>query len=335
MIRAAQIGLGWWGRTILRELADSTLIRPVLAIDPDPAARTAVAAMWSFEGAPLQTASDFAAALADPGIDAVILTSPHRFHADQIVAAAQAGKHVFCEKPICITGADAERAIAAIEAAGLILGIGHERRHEPAVKELRTRLDAGDFGTALVMEGNFNQDKFLALPPGNWRLSATEAPVGPLSATGIHMVDLAIALFGTPKEVWARFSTRATNFANGDTLTVTLGFASGATAMISAILATPFDGRLTLYGSKGWMEIRDREHPESPQGWDVTTRMRGGAPEHRFFPPHPAVRENLEAFARAIMGQAAYPVTHQEMLANARCFEAITRSALSGGIVTI
>jgi predicted dehydrogenase len=327
MIRAAQIGLGWWGRTILRELAASELIRPVLAIDPDPIARAATSG--------IAVAEHFEAALTNPGIDAVILTSPHRFHADQIVAAAAAGKHVFCEKPICITGADAERAIAAIEKAGLILGIGHERRHEPAVKELRARLAAGDFGTALVMEGNFNQDKFLALPPDNWRLSATEAPVGPLSATGIHMVDLAIALFGTPHEVWARLATRATSFANGDTLTITLGFKNGATALIGAVLATPFDGRLTLYGSLGWMEIRDREHPESPQGWDVTTRMKGAAPEHRFFPPHPAVRDNLEAFARAIRGEALYPVTHAEMLANAKCFEAITRSALFGGIVTI
>jgi predicted dehydrogenase len=327
MIRAAQIGLGWWGRTILRELSASDLIRPVLAIDPNPAAREAVTEV--------ATAERFEDALTNPDIDAVILTSPHRFHADQIVAAANAGKHVFCEKPICITGADAARAIAAIEKAGLVLGIGHERRHEPAVKELRARMDAGDFGTALVMEGNFSQDKFLALPADNWRLSAIDAPVGPLSATGIHLVDLAIALFGTPKEVWARLSTRATSFANGDTLTVTLGFENGATAMISAILATPFDGRLTLYGSKGWMEIRDREHPESPQGWDVTTRMRGAVPEHRFFPPHPAVRDNLEAFARAIKGEAPYPVSHAEMLANARCFEAITKSALTGGIVTI
>ncbi len=327
MIRAAQIGLGWWGKTILRELSASDLIRPVLSIDPDPAARAAVTGV--------ATGEHFEDALTNPDIDAVILTSPHRFHAGQIVAAANAGKHVFCEKPICITGADAARAIAAIEQAGLVLGIGHERRHEPAVKELTARLKAGDFGTALVMEGNFSQDKFLALPPDNWRLSATDAPVGPLSATGIHLVDLAIALFGEPKEVWARFGTHATNFANGDTLTVTLGFKSGATAMMSAILATPFDGRLTLYGSQGWMEIRDREHPESPQGWDVTTRMRGAAPDHRFFPPHPAVRDNLEAFARAIKGEAPYPVTHAEMLANARCFEAITRSALSGGIVTI
>jgi len=327
MIRAAQIGLGWWGKTILRELSASDLIRPVLAIDPDPAARAAVTGM--------ATGEHFEEALTNPDIDAVILTSPHRFHAGQIVAAANAGKHVFCEKPICITGADASRAIAAIEKAGLVLGIGHERRHEPAVKELTARLKAGDFGTALVMEGNFSQDKFLALPPDNWRLSATDAPVGPLSATGIHLVDLAIALFGEPKEVWARFGTRATSFANGDTLTVTLGFKSGATAMMSAILATPFDGRLTLYGSQGWMEIRDREHPESPQGWDVTTRMRGAAPHHRFFPPHPAVRDNLEAFARAIKGEVPYPVTHAEMLANARCFEAITRSALFGGIVTI
>ena len=156
------------------------------------------------------------------------------------------------------------------------------------------------------MEGSFSQDKFLALPAHNWRLSAEEAPVGPLSATGIHLVDLSIALLGRPTEVWARLATRGSPFANGDTLGVMIAFESGATAILSAILATPFIGRIALYGSQGWMEIRDRTHPEHPSGWDVTVSRRGGSQATHFVPPHPAVRDNIEAFARAIAGGAAY-----------------------------
>lgn len=326
MIRAALIGLGWWGRTMIRELAGSEAISVVLGIDPEAAGREAA------QAAGLAVSARFEDALARSDIDAVILCSPHRFHAAQIIAAAGAGKHVFCEKPLCTTAAEAEAAIAAVRKAGVKLGIGHERRFEPAMIDLRRRFAAGEFGTALMLEGNFSQDKFLALPPDNWRLSATEAPVGPLSATGIHLVDLSIALFGQPKEVWARLATRATHFANGDTLAVTLGFESGATAQITAILTTPFVGRFAVYGSTGWMEIRDRTHPENPTGWDVTTVHRGETPATTFWPPHRVVRDNLETFARAVAGGAEYPVSLDEMLANVRTFEAISRSAASGRI---
>jgi predicted dehydrogenase len=321
VIDVAVVGLGWWGRTIVGELSGSERIRPVLGVDVAPEGRAWAAAQGLAVTAELQDALD------DPAIDAVVLCSPHRFHAAQIIAAAGAGKHVFCEKPFCTTSAEADAALAAVDAAGVHLGIGHERRFEPPVMELQELCRSGGLGTPLVFEGNFSQDKFLALPPDNWRLSSTEAPVGPLSATGIHLVDLAISVLGDPSEVWARLSTRATSFANGDTLTVTLGFDGGATASITAVLATPFIGRLCLLGSAGWMEIRDRSHPESPSGWDVTTQFRDAAPTTRFVPPSPAVRDNLERFAAAVEGEGTYPVTSADIRANVRAFEAITRSA--------
>jgi predicted dehydrogenase len=329
MIRAAIVGLGWWGRTIAREIATSDVIRPVMGIDPDENSRSGAAAFG------MELSTRFEDALSRPDIDALILCSPHKFHADQIVAAAGAGKHVFCEKPLCTTGSEGERALGAVSRAGVTLGIGHERRFEPAVIAMREALARGDYGVPLLMEGNFSQDKFFALPPDNWRLSPVEAPVGPLSATGIHLVDLAIAVFGRPVEVWARLATRGSTFANGDTLSVTLAFESGATATLTAILATPFVGRLAVYGSKGWIEIRDRTHPEKPTGWDVTSVRRGLEPVTAFHPPHPAVRDNLEAFARAAAGVSPYPVTAEEMTHNVRCFEAISRSAASGRIERI
>jgi predicted dehydrogenase len=326
VINAAVIGLGWWGRKIVADLAASDDVRVVLGVDPSATARDSV---------DLPTTTGYADALARPDVDAVVLCSPHRFHADQIVAAAAAGKHVFCEKPLTTTGAEAETAIAAVTAAGVQLGIGHERRFEPAIRMVREMLGTGQLGIPLVFEGNFSQDKFLDLPPDNWRLSAVEAPVGPLSATGIHLVDLAIGIFGRPTEVWARLSTQATSFANGDTLAITLAFEKGQTALITAILATPFVGRITLLGSEGWVEIRDRNHPENSQGWDVTRQVRGEPLRSDFFPPHGSVRENIEAFARAAAGEEPYPIPLEEMVSNARTFEAITRSALSGSVEVV
>jgi predicted dehydrogenase len=324
MIKAAIVGFGWWGQTIAANLAESEIIRPALGVDPLPAARAAAGAQG------LETADSFEAVLTRRDIEAVILCTPQDRHADQIVAAAASGRHVFCEKPLCTSTAEFDRALAAVKAAGVQLGIGHERRFEPAVVELRRRLAAGEFGKPLMVEANFSQDRFLNLPPDNWRLSATANPVGPLSGTGIHLVDLSVAMLGTPATVWARLATLGSDFANGDTLSITLGFEGNTTAVLTAILATPFMGRLALLGSHGWMEIRDRTHPETPTGWDVTRVTRGAARQEAYYPPHPAVRDNLEAFGRAIRGEALYPVTHGEMRSGVRVFAAVQRSGLSG-----
>jgi predicted dehydrogenase len=329
MIRAAIIGLGWWGQTILKALQNNPVIAPVLGVDPRAQARATTAALG------VATAPRFEDALANPDVDAVILCTPQQNHAEQIVAAARSGRHVFCEKPLCTTSADAEAAIAAVRKAAVQLGIGHERRFEPVVIEMRKRFASGEFGNPLLLEGNFSQDKFLELPRDNWRLSKTANPAGPLSATGIHLVDLSIALLGRPINVWARLAQLGSDFDNGDTLSITMGFESGATAVLGAVLATPFMGRLALLGSKGWMEIRDRSHPENPTGWDVNTVRRGETPVAAFYPPHPAVRDNLEAFGRAALGEAPYAVGLDEMLANVRSFEAIQRSVRSGAVETI
>lgn len=329
MIRAAVIGLGWWGQTILKTLLNSAIIVPVLGVDPKEQPRAAAAALG------IATAPRFEDALASRNVDAVILCTPQQQHAEQIIAAAKSGRHVFCEKPLCTTAIDAEAAIAAANTAGVQLGIGHERRFEPAFIDMRRRFASGEFGHPLLLEGNFSQDKFLELPADNWRLSDAANPVGPLSATGIHLVDLSIALLGRPVSVWARLARLGSDFENGDTLSMTIGFESGATASLGAVLVTPFMGRLALLGSKGWMEIRDRSHPENSTGWDVTSAHRDQTPMTTFHTPHPAVRDNLEAFGRAALGQAPYPVSPDEMLTNVRCFEAIQRSVKSGTIEAI
>ena len=208
-------------------------------------ARAAAAALG------IATAPRFEDALANETVDAVILCTPQQQHAEQIIAAARSGRHVFCEKPLCTTAHDAEAAIAAAETAGIQLGIGHERRFEPAFIDMRRRFASGEFGRPLLLEGNFSQDKFLKLPGDNWRLSDASNPVGPLSATGIHLVDLSIALLGRPVSVWARLARLGSDFENGDTLSMTIGFEGGATASLGAVLVTPFMGRLALARFEG------------------------------------------------------------------------------------
>lgn len=329
----AVIGYGWWGKTIVATLQANPLIKVEMVVEVDPA--ICANAKLLGDKNDFIVSSSFDDAIASKEVEAVILCTPHLFHAQQIKDAAKSGKHVFCEKPLCLTFAEAVAAVAACKAANVVLGIGHERRFEPAIIELRRRILNGDLGTILQIEGNFSQDKFFALPSDNWRLSKELAPCGPLSATGIHLVDLAIAILGPAESVLARLNTLASNFANGDSLAIMLGFNGGPTALISAILATPFDGRFAVYGSKGWIEIRDRTHPENPTGWDVDVVLSGKEKVTHFEEPHTVVRANLEAFANAVRGASSYPVTHKELLSTVAALEGIMKSAVTGQIEKI
>jgi predicted dehydrogenase len=194
---------------------------------------------------------------------------------------------------------------------------------------------SGELGTLLQVEANFSQDKFLSLPADNWRLSSREAPAGPMTATGIHLLDLSVALLGPAERAFAAVRQLGSPLANGDTLGVLVSFRSGANALLGAMLATPFVGRFAVFGNRGWAEVRDKAHPEAPEGWTLTTCARGGKPQTRDYPPARAVVANLEAFADAVEGSAAYPVPQEQMIANISALEAVFRSAASGRVETV
>jgi predicted dehydrogenase len=322
-MKAGLIGLGWWGSSLLRMTANSEALRIVAATDVDPS-REAVAT-----AAGVDFRRSFEGVVRHPDVEAVILCTPHELHAEQAISAAGHDKHVFCEKPLCLTLADAERVVQACERAGVVLGIGHERRFEPPIVDLMTRIAAGELGSILQIEGNFSQDKFLSLPPDNWRIRGAGS-VGPMTATGIHLLDLSTAILGSAKRVAASVRSLATSFENGDSLAVMIDFENGGAALISAILATPFDGRFAVYGSLGWAEIRDKSHPENSEGWIATYAVRGKVREMKDYPGAPAARLNLEAFARATAGQQPYPIKTSQMLQTTAALEAVFESTRGG-----
>ena len=325
-LNIAVIGLGWWGRVIVPLAKSSAKLRVVAVADPDPAA----AEFARQQAVPL--AKNYEDVLGNTEVQGVVLCTPHTLHTDQIVRAANAGKHVFCEKPLSLSRKEVNRAVEACNQNNVKLAVGHEKRFEPPIQELMRMVKAGELGTPLQIEANFVQDKFLSLPPDNWRLSAKEAPAGPMTATGIHLLDLSVGVMGPAERVLASVRTLGSELKNGDTLGILVNFRSGANALLSAILATPFDGRFVVYGSKGWAEVRDKAHPESPRGWTLTAHLRGGEKQTRDYPPAKAVLANLEAFADAAMGGAPYPVPQAQMIANVSALEAIFRSAASGSV---
>ncbi len=329
MLNIAVVGLGWWGRTLVDLASRSARLRLVRVADVSPQGADFAAQRE------LPFSPTFEDVLADPLVQGVVLCTPHTQHTGQIVAAARAGKHVFCEKPLSMTRSDVLRAVAAVDEAGVALAVGHEKRFEPPIIEVMRLLKSGALGTPLQVEANFSQDKFLALASDNWRLSGTEAPAGPMTATGIHLLDLSIGVFGPAANVLARVAQLGSGLTNGDTLAVLVTFRGGGHALLSAILATPFAGRFAVYGSMGWAEVRDKTHPEAPEGWTLTTCLRGGPAVSVDMPPAPAVLHNLEAFADAALGRSPYPVPRDQMIANVSALEAIFRSAQSGAIEAV
>jgi predicted dehydrogenase len=330
MLNVAVIGMGWWGKTLVTAIKKSTKLKVVKAMKRSPQSEAEFA-----RTAGLEIVADYANVLRDPNVQAVLLCTPHTLHAEQILAAAQAGKHIFCEKPLCLTAADARRAIAAVNANRVTIGVGHERRFEPPIVELLRAVKSGELGTPLQIEANFSQDRFLALPPDNWRLTAQEAPAGPMTATGIHLLDLAVAIFGEAESALCSVKQLGSHLANGDTLAALVSFKSGGHALLSAILATPFDGRCAVYCSKGWIDVRDKSHPATPAGWTMTKVVTGDKRTVVEYSPASGVLSNLEAFADAAEGRAPYTITQDQMIWNIAALEAVIDSAVSGRKVAV
>jgi predicted dehydrogenase len=329
MIHAAVAGLGWWGQHMVRRLKGSQHIRLVAAVETN-AARSAIAAEHG-----LRFVGDLADVLRDPGIQAVILCTPHTLHAAQVLACAQAKKHVFCEKPLALTRADAERSVAVCKAAGVALGIGHERRYEPAIVEVRRLLREGTLGTVMHVEANFSHDKLANVPAGDWRTSPKDAPAAGMTAMGIHLTDLYVELFGPVQEVFASTASRVAYPDNGDVVSALMRFENGATGYFNAILVTPHYLCLTVFGSKAWVKVRNETHPDTPGPSTLTLQHADGRTETRQYEWLDTVRANVEAFAQAAEGGAPYPFTDAQKIGNIALLEAICRSVATNAMVRI
>ena len=316
-LRTAVVGMGWWGQHLSQKIASSPLFTLAATVDKDPA-----------RGAERASLDDV---LGDGNVDAVVLCLPHSQHADAIVRSASAGKHVFCEKPLTLTAASARNAVAACRAAGVVLAVGHERRFDDPMRVAHECVANGDLGVVLLAEAALSHDRFLTLPADHWRGAADEAPAAGMTGMGVHLTDLMISMFGPVVEVFARTAGRVLPLASGDVVSATLRFASGAFGGVSAVSATPFYGRFAVFGSHGWIEVRDDDHPEAAAGATVITCRRGGTPRQRHVEARTdAVRTNLEAFARAASGGQAYPITDAELIHNVAVLEAIGESTRSG-----
>ena len=330
MIGTALVGFGWWGQHIARRLKDHSEFDLRGVVEPAEGLHSEIKALG------LQVYGSYKEAISDAGVDAVILTSPNDLHDAQIAEAVAAKKHVFCENPLSLSAANARKSVEACRDAGLVLGIGHERRFEPAMLELRKLLDGGALGTIMHSELAFSHDKLIGLTSDSWRTTKAFAPAAGMTQMGIHLTDLLISFFGKVSSLHAFTADRSLGWETGDVVTVQLKFEAGMTATLQAILHTPHFIRTHIFGSDMWVEVRNATHPDTPGG-KVTMECYKSIDDTstQEIEWTDSVTENLEAFAAAIRGDAPYPYSDFELIHNIEVLDAIVRSAETGQSVDL
>jgi predicted dehydrogenase len=323
MLDCAIVGMGRWGRTLVESVQGKQGfgLRFVAGSTGTPEKARDWAATQGIAIHP-----GYAAVLADPAVRAVVLATPHGQHAEQVIAAAAAGKHVFVEKPFTLTKASAAAAVEACRQAGVVMALGHNRRFLPAVAEMRAMLDAGALGRLLHVEGHFSGPGAAGYQPGMWRADRAESPLGGMGGMGIHMVDMIIALAGRFRSVGV-VSKALVSTTIDDTTAMLAELECGATVGFATLALAPRHWRVALFGSAGILELHGHER--------LSFTPREGERWTKEFPKTDIEAAELAAFATAVAGGAPYPLPVEDAIHSVAVFEAMIGAATSGSVYRV
>jgi len=324
MVNAALIGFGWWGKNLAKAVeGENSLIRfsRIVSKDLEDASDYCKARQ-------IELSDEYRDALADPEITALVLATPHSMHAEQIIAAAKAGKHVFCEKPLALTYQDAVAAINACEESHVILAVGQNKRFWPSMAKLREVVANGALGSLMHIEGHYSNEhstKFFS----DWRDKPSESPAGGLTGTGIHIIDAMVNLAGKATQVSAHIASFRSGKDPRDATSVNVQFDNGVSAYFAMVRATPIFWRVHAFGDAGSVEAIGET--------ECIVRKNGGLVERFSFDPIDSIKAELAAFATAITsnGKTPYPINTTEMSQTIGLFEAIVKSVNTQSTVKV
>jgi predicted dehydrogenase len=335
------VGLGWWGRTLVEAVSggqsdELNFVAGAARTHPDDL--KAFAKQHQFE-----LYDSYEKVLQDPKVQAVVLATPHSLHVEQVIAAAKAGKHVFCEKPFALTREGAQQAVDAVKKAKVTLGLGYNRRWHPEMTKLRKMIDSGELGVILHVEATMTFPNALSIKADAWRADKEETPCGGLTPLGVHAVDGMIYLCGPIKEVYCQSFRRVVAVDADDTTSVLFRMKEGMSGYLATMTATGGGFSFQVYGSKGYVRLEGMTHIAGASSEERRTRLFGKC----IFKPiaGPAVvwdaerldvtKVTLEAFARAAAGKEQFLIPLDEMVHGASVTEAIIRSAETHQVVQV
>ncbi len=325
-VRVAAVGIGRWSGVLAEAISRGTNLRLVACTTRSAEKRAAFAGKYG-----CREAESYEALLKDSEVEAVLVTTPHTLHAEHVIAAAQAGKHVFVDKPFTLTAKDGARATEACRRAGVVLAVGHQRRRQPANRALKALIREGAFGEVIQIEGNISSRTGFEIAPGGWRANPSESPAGAMTGLGIHHVDTFQYLLGPIARVMA-FSRRQVlkGIELDDTTAILFEFASGILGYLGTAWAVANrTNYLALHGT----EAQAFSEVEGSRLF----LWKKGDPDRVAVPlaPVDVVVEELSEFARCIRNGGQPEVGGEDATANAAVLEAIVESAETGRPVTV
>ena len=285
-------------------------------------ARAELAAAFAERHGARRWHADWREVLKDAEVDAVYLATPVRLHAEQAVAAAEAGKHVLCEKPMALDVASGERMLAAARAHGVRLGVAYYRHHYPVIARLRVLLASGEIGEP-VLAGVQAFEPFDAGPddPRAWLLRRSESGGGPMADFGCHRIEVLLDLLGPVADVHGfpdnvRYREREVE----DTCVAHLRFRSGAVAVVEVThAALERRDTLEIFGTRGSAHVRILNEGR------LRVVTAGGTWEEDH-PPHPNLHQPLvEDFVAAVREGREPAVTGEVGLEVARVVAQVYR----------
>ncbi len=319
MLNTAIVGLGWWGKTLVKAAKEfGAPIRFVRGVSLEPDTVRDFAKEHAFT-----LGTSLHEVLADPQVHAVILATPHSKHRAQVEAAAAAKKHIYCEKPVALAKVDAAAMLEAVKRAGVVIGVGHHFRLMPSMRVLADLKQKGAFGTIMHVEGNYSHDWLANYPADSWRMQASESRAGGMTGMGIHVLDCFRDLAGPMKRIAALSKARALKLETGDTTSALIEFESGATGTLATTIKTPFEWRIAVYG--------ENCHAMSVSETRAIVRYAGKDAEVIDRPADNHLGRNLDYFAKAALGQGAFPISPAGILQTAAALEAVFKSVDADG----
>jgi predicted dehydrogenase len=322
-IRAASVGLGWWGNVLAEAAARSGAVDVVRCYARTPETRTKFADQHGCT--PVESLDTL---LEDEEVDALLIATPHSTHRGLIEAAADAGKHVFVEKPLTLTVEDGKAAVAAARTGGIVLQVGHHRRRQPAIRRLRELVDAEQLGMIHLVESSYFVPKWQQ-PPTTWRASIDESPVGGMTGLGVHTVDTFHYLVGPVARVMAYSKPLLGRSPLDDISVIAFEFESGCLGYLGTSLVLPFRCDVSVIGTEAAAWSEEDGTRLFHQAKDERTRREEGVPAFD------ELADELAEFGRCVSEGQRPETGGPEALEVVVVLEAIVEAVRSGRSVEV
>jgi predicted dehydrogenase len=321
-MNVACLGMGWWSDVLADAIKRSGKLNIVSCFSRSGEKREAFAKKYG-----CRAANSYEEILEDRSIEAIINTTPNSVHRETTVAAAQAGKHTFLDKPIANTIDDARALTEACRKARVVLALGYQRRRESHFRWVRQNLDK--FGKLVNAEANISRDRLGKIDLSSWRYTAEGMPGGVMLQIGIHYTDVLEYLIGPVKAVSGRFVRLVLAGDNPDVASLVLEHENGALSTLNASYASASEYYLmNIYGKEA------SAYYDLHQGlrW-----LRRGAEKSELVSvkKNDPIVEELEEFARAVRGEGEPEMDGERSTRSLAVLLAGIRSAKEGRRVEV